>query len=207
MLLNNSLSAVILAGGDSKRMGTNKAFLTLDGKPLVELVFRKLESIFDEILIVTDRVEEFRYLNGKIVSDILHVGEKNALRGIHSGLFHASSQACFFIGCDMPFISRSLIGHMSKHALNYDAVIPCVGGYFQPLFAFYNRGILDLIASFLEEKNFKVTAFYSEIKIREIDEKTITSYDPEMISFFNINTPLDYEKAKKLYSGRKSCQG
>ncbi len=198
------LSAVILAGGDSKRMGTNKAFLTLDNACMIDLIVEKLAGMFHEVLIVTDRGRDFQHLNAVIVSDIIKQGEKNALRGIHAGLFHVSSPASFFMACDMPFLSPPLIHFMSQYALQYDAVIPRVGEYFQPLFAFYHRRVLDRITRSLEQENFKITDFYAGLNMKEIDEASVRRYDPGMRSFFNINTREDYEQAQSLFAREKS---
>ena len=202
MLSKIALSAVILAGGDSKRMGTNKAFLTLNSVCLIDYIFAQLDRLFKEVLIVTDRKNEFQHLNAKIVSDILNTGEKNALRGIHSGLFHASTDAAFFVACDMPFLSEPLICHMSTYAGTHDAVIPRVDGYYQPLFAFYNRRVLSIITRSLEQKSFKVTDLFCGLNIKEINEEIIINYDADMRSFFNINTRNDYEKAKQIFAMR-----
>lgn len=202
MLSKIALSAVILAGGDSKRMGTNKAFLTFNRVYLIDYIFEQLHRLFIEVLIVTDREKEFKHLNAKIVSDMINSGEKNALRGIHSGLFHASNEAAFFVACDMPFLSESLIYEMSKYAADHDAVLPRVDGYYQPLFAFYNRRVLNMITRSLEQKCFKVTDLYSGLNIKEVNKEMITTHDPDMRSFFNVNTRDDYEKAKKIYATR-----
>lgn len=197
------LSAVILAGGDSKRMGTNKALLTLDNVCLIDMIVEKLTANFREVLIVTDNGRDFQHLNAVIVKDIIKQGEKNALRGVHAGLFHASSPAAFFVACDMPFLSSPLIHFMSKYALEYDAVVPRVGGYFQPLFAFYHRRILERITRSLEQQSFKITDFYAGLNMKEIDEASIQLFDPGMRSFFNINTRKDYEQALSFLSREK----
>ncbi len=193
------LSAVLLAGGDSTRMGTNKAFLKLNNVNLVDLIFEKLAGIFKEVLIVTDKNSSFQHLEAKVVSDLVTLGKKNALRGIHSGLMYASSDASFLVACDMPFISKPLICHMATYALEYDLVIPRIGGHYQPLFAFYHRRVLKPVTRALQEEHYKITGFYAGLKLKEISEDTVKRYDPEMLSFININTPQDYARAKKLF--------
>lgn len=190
------LSAVILAGGDSKRMGESKAFLRLMGKPLVELVFDKLHNLFQEVIIVTDRFEDFAFLKeATMTSDILRGEDKNALRGIHAGVSVSSYNSSFVVGCDMPFISMSLIKHMSTYALNYDLVSPKVQGHYQPLFAFYNKSALQVITSSLEEKKFKIVALYPYFNKKIITEEIVRYYDPHLLSFHNINTREAYLQA------------
>ncbi|MDO9534730.1 MAG: molybdenum cofactor guanylyltransferase [Bacillota bacterium] len=199
-----SLSAVILAGGDSKRMGTNKAFLRLEGKNLIDHVFYKLYDLFSEIVIVTDRPDEFAYLSAKLTGDIFVQEEKNALRGIHAGLTASTNLSGFVVGCDMPFLSLSLIKYMSGFALDFDVVVPRVGEYNQPLFAFYNKTALNLITTRLENKRFKIVDLYQELKTKEIEEETIRYFDPHLLSFSNINTKEDFNRAKIQYGSHSS---
>ncbi len=192
------LSAVILAGGDSKRMGESKAFLRLKGKPLVELVFDKLNNLFQEVIIVTDRFEDFAYLKeATITGDILCGEDKNAMRGIHAGVFVSSCDASFVVGCDMPFISMSLIKHMSTYAPDYDVVSPKVQGHYQPLFAFYNKSALQVITPSLKEKKFKIVALYPHFNKKIITEEIVRFFDPHLLSFHNINTREAYLEARQ----------
>jgi molybdopterin-guanine dinucleotide biosynthesis protein A len=197
-------SAVVLAGGDSKRMGTNKAFLRLEGNNLIDLVFNKVNSLFAETIVVTDRIEELAYLPAKLTRDLFVGVEKNALRGIHAGLAVSSYPASFVIGCDMPFFSLTLIKYMSRFAIQYDVVVPRHGEFFQPLFAFYNKTTLGMILKQLKEKKLKISDLYRSLCIKEIGEDIIKDFDPHLISFNNINTRDDYYKLKKILNS-KAC--
>ena len=193
------LSAVILAGGDSKRMGTNKAFLRLEDSNLIDLVFNRVNSLFAETIVVSDRLEELAYLPAKFTRDLFTGVEKSALRGIHAGLTVSSYPASFVIGCDMPFFSLSLINYMSRFAIQYDVVVPRHGEHFQPLFAFYNKTTLDLILERLKENKLKISDLYRSLRIKDIVEDTIKEFDPHFFSFNNINTRDDYYKLKKNF--------
>ncbi|MGI6319028.1 MAG: molybdenum cofactor guanylyltransferase [Dethiobacteria bacterium] len=193
------LSAVILAGGDSKRMGTNKAFLRLEDSNLIDLVFNRVNSLFAETIVVSDRLEELAYLPAKLTKDLYTGVEKSALRGIHAGLTVSSYPASFVIGCDMPFFSLSLINYMSRFAIQYDVVVPRHGEHFQPLFAFYNKTTLDLILERLKENKLKISDLYRSLRIKDIGEDTIKEFDPHFFSFNNINTRDDYYKLKKNF--------
>lgn len=200
-----SFSAVLLAGGESKRMGMNKAFLKLGQERLIDIAFRKLDSLFSEVVIVADRWQELSYLPARFTGDLFKNGQKCALRGIHAGLSLSTSPSSFIMGCDMPFLSLPLIRYMSRFATEFDIVAPRLGEYYQPLFAFYNKSTLKLIARRLEENKLKVTGFYSHLKIKEIREEAIKHFDPQMFSFFNVNTQESYLTAKKLYNLPESC--
>lgn len=183
-------SAAILAGGDSKRMGENKAFVKLGDKALIDIIVGKLHPLFAEVLIVTDKAEALSYLPVRLVADIYKEGEKNTLRGIHAALSEALHPACFIVACDMPFISKGLIAYMAAFAMDYDLVAPRLEGYYQPLFAFYHKQALTVINEALEQKQYRVTALFQnqKLRVRNIDEETVSIYDPRQLSFLNINT-------------------
>lgn len=198
-MLNNklSLSAILLAGGKSKRMGINKAFLKIGEKTFIDIIYQKMNELFSEIIIVTDSPQKLSHLKARITPDLIRKGEKNALRGIHAGLSVAANPACFVIGCDMPFLSLSLIKYMSQFALDYDVVVPMLEGYYQPLFAFYNTKTLSLIEQSLLEERYKISALYPYFRLKEISEKTVRKHDPSLLSFTNINSPADFRSIQK----------
>ncbi|NMB34883.1 MAG: molybdenum cofactor guanylyltransferase [Firmicutes bacterium] len=193
-------TAVLLAGGESKRMGMDKVFLKLGKERLIDLVFRKLNKLFAEVIIVTDRRRELSYLPANITEDLFGEGPKCALRGIHAGLSLATNASSFIVGCDMPFISPPLIRYMSRFALEFDVVVPYLGEHYQPLFAFYRKEILDNITWHLQEDKLKLTGIYPHLRVKCIEEKTIRSFDPLMLSFHNLNTKENYFQAQKLYN-------
>jgi molybdopterin-guanine dinucleotide biosynthesis protein A len=197
-------SAVLLAGGDSKRIGTNKAFLELKGKPLIDIIFWKLEKLFSEVIIVTECIEKLSYLPAKLTSDIYNEGEKNPLRGIHAGLSLSTAPSSFVVACDMPFISHPLIRYMSHFALNFDVVVPQYGTYYQPLFAFYNKTTLEAIVQALVNREYKVARIYAQLNVKKIHNNVIQFFDPCYLSFFNVNSKEDYLKAKEYYSERSN---
>jgi molybdopterin-guanine dinucleotide biosynthesis protein A len=200
-----SFSAILLAGGDSKRMGMNKAFLKLGKERLIDIAFRKLDNLFSEVVIVADRWQELSYLPARFTGDLFKNGQKCALRGLHAGLSLSNSPSSFVMGCDMPFLSLSLIRYMSRFATDFDVVVPRLGEYHQPLFAFYKKSILGIITQRLEEKKLRLTGLYPYLNIKEIGEETVKHFDPQMLSFYNVNTQENYHRAKKLYNLPDSC--
>lgn len=198
-------TAVLLAGGESKRMGMDKVFLKLGKERLIDLVFRKLNKLFSEVIIVTDRCRELSYLPAKFTGDLFEGGPKCALRGIHAGLSLATASSCFVVGCDMPFISPSLIRYMSRFATEFDVVVPHLGEHYQPLFAFHNKSILGIITQHLEEDKLKLTGIYPLLDIKCIGERTVKRFDPLLLSFHNLNTKESYFQALELYNLSQSC--
>lgn len=192
------LSAAVLAGGDSKRMGENKAFLQFDGRYLIELIVEKLCHLFTEVMVVTDIGQKMCFLPVRLVEDIYNEGEKNALRGIHAALTATAQQSCFILACDMPFLSPSLIKHMSSFAEGYDLVVPRLDGHYQPLFSFYHKKCIPVIHKALEQKHYKISPLYDRLNIKVIDEIAVQTHDPKRRSFFNINDRDDFCYAERL---------
>lgn len=192
---DNMRGAVILAGGDSKRLGQIKPLLLLDGITLIERAVANLNPYFNRITVVTDRPEVTAGLSVKRTTDLLTGYPKSPLRGIHAGLSASDLPFLFVMACDMPFINLDLIRYMASFAPDYDAVVPRVGDYFQPLYAYYSRSCLEPIRRQVEKGGGKVTRFYEMVNVKFISESEIIEFDPQQESFFNINYRADYTEA------------
>ncbi len=200
---NEHHGAVILAGGDSKRLGQAKALLDFQGRTLIELMVTCLVEYFDQITVVTDKPDLYHHLPVKLTSDIIVNEKKSPLRGIHAGLSVSELPHQFFTACDMPFLNLELIDYMSGFALKYDAVVPCIGEYFQPLHAFYSRTCIDVIENQFMKGHFKVADFYEHIRVKYIGLDEILRFDPAQESFININRWSDYEYALKVFAEKQ----
>lgn len=198
---NNERGAIILAGGDSKRLGQPKALLDFNGQSLIEKMVELLKSSFNQITLVTDRPELYRGLPVKIVGDLITDRVKSPLRGIHAGLSASSLTYQFVAACDMPFLNAGLIGYMETFAAGCDAVVPRIGSYYQPLHAIYSRSCIGVIEEQIKLENYKIIDFYAKIKVHFLDETEIEKFDPEQRSFININTWSDYHQALQQFSG------
>ncbi len=194
--------AIILAGGDSKRLGSPKALLKFQDCSLIELIVRRLGEYFDQLTLVTDRPDLYGHLPVKITGDIIKTDKKSPLRGIHAGLSSAQLPYQFTAACDMPFLNLDLISYMEKYATKYDAVVPRIGDYFQPLHAYYSRTCIEVIERQVNQGRYKVTDFYSQLNIKYIGEEEIENFDLQQLSFVNINHWSDYETALKIFSDR-----
>ncbi len=195
--------AIILAGGDSKRLGSPKALLKFQDCSLIELIVRRLGGCFDQLTLVTDRADLYGYLPVNITGDIIKTEKKSPLRGIHAGLSSSALPYQFVVACDMPFLNLDLISYMEKFANKYDAVVPRIGDYFQPLHAYYSRTCLEVIENQVEKGLYKVTDFYNQLHIRYIGEDEIKRFDPRQLSFININRWSDYETALTIFTDQQ----
>ena len=192
--------AIVLAGGDSKRLGRSKPFLELGGQTLIERMIALLEPLFPAITVVAERIDFFAHLPVYRTTDLLSTDQKTPLRGIHAGLSLLPLPYQFVTACDMPFLNRELIEYMAGFAPFYDVVVPRIGCHYQPLHAFYSRDCREVIAAQLSRGSRKVISFFPLVRVKEIGEAEINRIDPQQHSFFNINTRSDYASALSLLS-------
>ncbi|NLX90149.1 MAG: molybdenum cofactor guanylyltransferase [Firmicutes bacterium] len=189
------MSAVILAGGGSTRMGKNKLLLPLGKMTVVETLVNTLNGLFAECILVTDRPQDFHGLPVRIVPDLYKGIPKSTLRGIHGGLSASRHPYSFVVGGDMPFAVPELITYLCGLADGYDLVIPWEDPHFHPLTAVYSRKLLPLIVEMLSAGHYKVGFLYKRIRSLYVDVSDLRAFDPQLWSLFNINTPEDYAKA------------
>jgi len=188
------LTGVILAGGKSKRMGTNKAFLEINGQRMIDQIVDIFKNTFEEVILVTNSPIEYLHLDLRIVTDL--VPNKGALGGIYTGLFFSSFQHVFVAACDMPFLNREFIDYMVSKVDNFDIVVPRSRDGLQPLHAIYSKRCIRHIEAQLELDDLKITNFYPKVRVKEISHHEILSFDPKSSLFFNINTTEDMEKVR-----------
>lgn len=189
-----NLGLVILAGGRSKRMGADKAFLKIGKRPLVENIAEKLKFLFDEITVIANKdISRYKKIGLCAMRDM--IPGKGPLSGIHAGLKNTKAYYIFVTACDMPFVNIKLVKHLFGKLREKDEVVVCkVRGRYEPLFAIYGKGCIGAIEEQLASDDTKVTGFFSKVKVRTISQKEVKKIDPKLSAFKNINTPSDYKK-------------
>jgi molybdopterin-guanine dinucleotide biosynthesis protein A/molybdopterin converting factor small subunit len=195
-------SAVILGGGKSSRMGRPKALLPFDGEPLICHVARKLKSLFSDLVVVAAPGQEMPATGAKLVRD--EVAYQGPVGGIYYGMREAAGEFCFVTSCDVPFVNVDLIRHLISLIENCDIVAPYWEDRFQPLCAVYRRAVLPLLGQQLERGELRPIYLYDKVRTRKILDEEIRRFDPEGLSFFNMNSPEDYATALSLWEKRKS---
>lgn len=185
------MTAVILAGGKSSRMGYNKAFLKLKGKTFIERQINLLREMFDEILISANTPSEYEYLNLPVFKDIYP--DKGPLCGIYTSLINSSSLYTFMLACDMPFVEIGLIKHLKGFTRDYDVVVPKSERGLEPLHAFYSKNCIDPIKKELDSNNLRIISFFPHVKVKIIELESLTSPDSLKDSIKNLNTRDEYE--------------
>lgn len=189
-----AFSAIVLAGGESRRFGSPKALAPLDGLAVIDRIVAHLEPVFSEILIVTKTPELFCPQKAVVVRDALP--HQSPLVGLYSGLRASSSEKNFVYACDMPFPDAVLIRRICRWAGKTDAVIPRVNGRLQPLCAVYTKRCLGAIRSLLRNGERSLTALIPAVRARIVAMSDGEGPDALQRNFFDIDTPSDWRRAK-----------
>lgn len=192
-------TGVVLSGGRSSRMLTNKAFVEVQGHKIIDSVLGKLSAVMDDIILVTndpDTYEKYQTKSVRIVTDI--IPGKGPLSGIHAGIVHAKHDYIAAVACDMPFLDMGFINYMIGQVEGWQAVVPKIGDYFQPLCAVYAKGWQDLLENSLLNDQLKISRLYEKLSIKYIEEAEIIRFgDPDKM-FFNVNNQDDLQRAEMM---------
>ena len=194
-------SAIILAGGKSSRMGRPKALLPFDGEPLIVHTVRTLARLFADLVVVAAPGQELPPLPVTFVRD--EVAYQGPVGGIYYGLRAACTEVCFVTSCDAPFLNLSFIAHLLSHIANYDVVVPFWQDRLQPLHAVYRRSVAPLLHEQLKRGELRPIFLYQKVRTREVSADEIRRFDPEGLSFRNLNSPEDYQAALTLWQNNR----
>lgn len=184
-------TAIILAGGQSSRMGFDKQFLKIDERKLMDSLTHKLKDEFQEIIIVTNKPQYYIGLSHKITSDIIE--GKGPLGGIHAGLKLASSKYVFVVACDMPNINMKYVKFM-KTTIENMSVEGCVtkfGDWIEPFSSFYSKDIIEKIDEHLKSHKRSINSLLWKLNIHYIEEHIAREFSPNWDMFLNLNTKED----------------
>ena len=187
-----------MAGGKSSRMGVNKAFVELHGKPLIAHVLDRVSDLGqNETILIANSPADYSHLELPVYSDL--IPGKGSLGGIYSAIHYSSSQYTLVVACDMPLLNRDLLRYMIDLCESpVDVIAPRVAGHPQGLHAIYSKDCLDLIRQQLDAGWLKVVGFHDSVRVRCLDEIEYQRFDPNGFSFFNINTPQDLKRVSEL---------
>jgi molybdopterin-guanine dinucleotide biosynthesis protein A len=195
-ILQMQATAIIMAGGDSSRMGIDKSMLPIKGKPLIKTICEQLRGFFDQILISANEVDKFAFLGFEVVPD--KVPKQGPLMGIASALQASANELNFVVACDIPKINLTCVNRMLAEAAKSqaDIVIPITGKKrYEPLFAIYRKSALEAINKALSSGKCKISDAFTLCKIKyiELDDKDW---------LVNLNTIDDYEEFQKEHDDK-----
>lgn len=192
-------SLLVLAGGESRRMGAPKHLLPFHGVTILEHILGRLEGLFDEVLLA-GRTPGLFPAGVVPVMDVKQV--RCPLVGILSGLLAARNPCVFVLGCDMPFVEPALVKMLCSMASEGgDVTVPMIRGFYEPLCAVYSKASADRINEFIDAGNTKTTGFFPSVTVREVSEECVRACDPLLNSFVNLNTPGDFRQHCRVMPG------
>lgn len=194
------ITALLLAGGKSSRMGTNKAMLPVFGGVNVQNIASELKKVAGQIMLITNSPTEYSFLGLPTIHD--QYRGMGPLAGLHAGLTASKTETVIISACDMPFIKANVMEEMLSCLGNYEALVPEINGQLHPLFAIYRKSCLPLLTSCLEERELKMINLLNKLKVKLMKETDFKLYHKNSklfpYLFYNMNNPDEYEEAKKI---------
>ena len=194
-----SLSAIVLAGGASRRLGLDKAQLTFGGRPLLHIIIDRLSPVCDEVIVAGGRRHDLDgpHAPGRVVYDA--VPGQGPLAGIEAGLRAASSDFALVVACDMPFLNPALLSYMADLPRDYEVLVPVAAGRRHPLHAIYARACLPAIELLLARGENRADELRNLVRTRVVSDDDLRRHDPEGMSLFNLNEPADLSYARSRW--------
>jgi molybdopterin-guanine dinucleotide biosynthesis protein A len=201
------ISAIVLTGGHSQRMGRDKALLHIGDETFLGLIARKLATLSDDVLMAGTLREGYAEavagLSVRFVEDSFE--KSGPLGGLHAGLQAMRHPAAIVVACDMPWVSVALLEHMVEmldtgrgKPCPYDAVVPRDEAGWHPLHAVYHQSCVSTIESMLRAGDLRVQNLIQRLNVRVIEQREIAQFDPRLLSVKNLNTPDDLAALKAL---------
>jgi len=197
------LTGVVLAGGSSRRMGRDKAFLELGGRLLIEIVLEQVRQACDEVLVVASEPCRYIHLGVPVVHDIFRgVG---VLGGLHAGLEAASHDLAVAVGCDMPFLIPDLLRAFANWAAGVDVAVLRESGHVEPLHGAYRRTCIAPIEASIRAGRRRIVSFFPRVQVRYVTATDVAPFDDVLRFIRNVNTPGQWEavQAEWAAAGRR----
>lgn len=199
------VSVAVLAGGQSKRMGQDKAFLEVGGRRVIDRVLARLKPLTDDLFIGTNSPEKYQEFGLRLVPDVYP--DKAALGGIYSAIVAARYARVLIVACDMPFLNTELMQYLIELAPTADVIAPLIEPP-QPetLHAVYSKNCLPAIEPRLQANKLRVIGFFEAVSVRYVQREEVARFDPNFYSFLNMNTPDEWNRIQSLASSLNEDQ-
>ena len=195
-------TAIILAGGDSRRMGRDKASLLLGEQTLLEQVIATMQQVFPYVIVSVRQPRPEIALPQVCDEPSWQQQASGPLAGLAAGLAAITTPWAFAVACDMPFVAPALVELLGRYRAGCQAVVPVVQGHVQPLAAYYAGSALGVMSALLSSgANYSLRAVLEQLQVRYVDESGLIQADPQLRSFFDLDTPLDVERALRGDTG------
>lgn len=197
------LTVAIQAGGESSRMGRDKALISFLGKPLIQRVIERVTSLADEILVTTNQPDDYGFLQVRLVADVFP--GTGALGGLYSALDAASHPLVAVVACDIPFVNSQILSTACRllGETGADVGIPQTESGYEPFHAIYRRDIcLTAVGEALAAGERRLISWFPAVQVAPLTPEIIVQYDPDYLAFWNVNTPQELHQAEGLARSR-----
>lgn len=181
-----SAQVAVLAGGQSRRMGTDKSFVLLNGKPLLQHVIERVSELNLPVILIANEIEKYRGFGLPIVSDV--IANAGSLGGVYTAVLHGGVDRTLCVACDMPFLNPTLLRYLLDQPSNVDAVVPMVEGTAHALHAVYNQMCLSVMRAQIMHRDLAIHRVFPQVDTRFLDEDVLRLLDPQLQSLVNVNT-------------------
>jgi molybdopterin-guanine dinucleotide biosynthesis protein A len=177
-------------------MGQDKALLPLGGRSVIERVIERVQPLSDDVTLITNNPDKLRHLGKRMIGDV-YPG-KGSLGGIYTAVHAARNPHCLIVACDMPFLNADLLCYLTELTPGYDVVIPRLEEFPETMHAVYGKACLEPIKRRLLADQLKIIGFFSDVRVRYVERDDVVRFDPTLRAFQNINTPDDWERARRI---------
>lgn len=197
--MSEELTIAILAGGRSRRMGTDKSFVLLDGQPMLQHVIDRARQLRWPIILIANDVERYQTFGLPVYPDV--ITNAGSLGGLYTALTHSTSTYTLCLACDMPLVNPALLQYLATLTGQVDTVVPRINGVAQSLHAIYHHHCLPVMHAHIQQGNLRISDVIDALRVRFVDEAELRRIDPSSASFINLNTPIDLERFKRTHIG------
>lgn len=188
---------VVLSGGKSSRMGTNKSLLRLDGnKPVIEHIYEEIQQVCNDTIIVTNHPDQYDFMKAIMVGD--RYVDMGPLAGLETAMYHIDAELYVIAACDMPFVNKDIYTYLKQQIQSYDAVIPRFNDQIHPLAGIYRRNVLSSIQHQIQSHDLRVRGFFEHVNVLYVEDFSMFPEATVKNHFFNMNNPTDFEQAKRV---------
>lgn len=203
-------SAVILAGGAGSRLGKEKSLIEFDGRPLIQWSVEKLALLVEDVVVVARGPEQAGLLEDLIPDATIacdSISGYGPVAGLFAGMGYARNEYVLAIGCDLPFLNAGVIDLLFEHAQGWEAAVPTrENGMIEPLHSVYKRdALLPACKKAIERGERRIRVPISMLRVKCVSVELVKNLDPELLTFFNLNTQADLDLARCLWSKKWSA--
>ena len=196
--MESEVTGILLAGGESRRMGEDKRYLVVGKQTLLERGLSVLRPIFQDVLVVIAQDSHPLNVDTRVVRDL--VPDCGSLGGLYTGLMQATTPWVFTVACDMPFLDHAVISQFTSRRSIADIVMAKLATRLHPMHALYGKRCLPVMEKMIHSQQLKIQEIVldASIRVQYITEADLLTIDPFGRSFYNVNTPADLETARSL---------